>query len=366
MTNEEMMGMLASKDPCANPPAMSFHPDNPTELAIGEQETLNLIGGVPPYTFEILQTSLFYIDDSFISWPAGFTQDYIKATSNFSVDYHIVWAHIPDRPRHGPTLQNAWISANGQPTNQRVNIDLGEPKIVDQIILENAHESGGSLTHGIKNFDFQGSNDANSMDQLDYSSDQYWTDIQTGLQAAQHSGLNYDDPQIFNITNETAYRYYSLKIADNWGYGTYMGFRHLQLHTSQTKVYKYITDDPQITIKAPDYGLWTPRIKVTDLCSQVAEAWLYCTPGKWDSVYSGSVGGTPTLCGKVNFRAIKNGVMIVCANCNTNGLGTFGDIGYDCSAYGGGSYEVNVSEKCQGGENCKNAQSYEFFCWPYP
>lgn len=366
MIHDEMMGILGGKNPCDNPLPMSFHPDNPTELAPGQEATLNIIGGVAPYTFEILQTSLFYIDDSYISWPPEFTGDYIKATSQFSASYLIIYSHIPVKLRHGPQLDNQWLSASGQPTNQRVNIDMGSSKVVDQIILENSHASGGALTTGIKNFDFQGSNDANALNQVDYSSDLYWTDIQTGLQARQHAAINFDDPQIFNIDNQTAYRYYSLKIADNWGYGSYMGFRYVQFHTAQNKVYHYETNDPQLIVKAPDFALWTPRIKVTDFCDQVDEAWLYSTPGKWESKYSYGVGGTPTTCGNVNFRAIKNGVMFQGSNCNISNLGTYGAQECDCTAYGGGVYEINISEKCQGGAPCDHLQTIEYWCWPYP
>lgn len=365
MTHEEMMGMMALKDPCADPPAMSFDPTNPQELTAGEEAVLDIIGGVPPYTFEILESSLHYIDDSYIAWPPGYSDTYIKSTTEFGASYKPWFAADPTLARDGTYTDVQWISADGNPSQQRWNIDLGSSKIITQIMLENSHLEGGQGTDGIKNFILQGSNNALSLAQTDYASDEYWTTIQAGLQAAQHIAQDFCDPQIFDITNTTAYRYLSLKIADNWGTAGYMAIRHVQFHTSQVKVYKSIVTAPQVTIKAPAYSLWTAFIKCTDACDQTADTGLYTSEGRWALQSSASTGGVPTLCGEENFRIIQNGVMFVGTNCNTNLPGISGDRYCDCSGSGGGELTININTACGGVEGCDYVNGLWWYCWPY-
>jgi len=365
MTHEEMMGMIALKDPCADPPAMSFDPANPQELAAGEEAVLEIIGGVPPYTFEILESSLHYIDDSYIAWPPGYSDTYIKATSRRDVNREPWFAADPTLARNGTIEEHEWSSGQNNTTQQRWNIDLGSAKIIRQVMLENSHHLGASTVNGVKNFVLQGSNNANALAQTDYASDEYWTDVETGLQAAQHIAQDFCDPQIFNITNATAYRYYSLKIADCWGSIYYMSLRHIQFHTSQVKVYKIVSTPPQVTIKAPNYALWTAFVKCTDACDQTADTGLYTSQGRWSLQGSTTTGGVPTLCGKENFRIIKNGVMFVGTNCNTNLAGISGDWNCDCSGFGGADETINIQAACGGFDGCLYVNGLWWYCWPY-
>jgi len=366
MTNEEMMGMLATKNPCASPPAMEFDSENPVELAAGQEADLDIIGGVPPYTFEILQTSLFHIDDSYIAFPAAYSDTYVKATTHHDANHEPWLSADPTLDRHLDFTGRQWLTTYNVVTNQRWNIDLGSAKIIKQIMLENSHHSATYLTIGIKDFVLQGSNDPNSLAQTNYASDQYWTDIETGLQAAAHSAEDLDDPQLFDITNEIAYRYYSLKMANNWGSIEFLGFRHVQFHTAADKVYSFVTDDPVITIKAPAYALWTARIKCTDACSQEDNAWLYSSAGKWALEWSWVVGGSPTPCGHAEFRIIKNGIMFHGLVCNSEDYGRTGNHGVDCGGYGGGESEINIEEACEGGALCTHVKDLYIYCWPHP
>lgn len=366
MTDAEMMGVLSPKLTCDDPPGLSFDPANPTEVDPGNQVTLNVIGGIPPYTFELLEVPLFFLDASYIAWPPGYSDTYIKASSDLGVDHRPWFALDPSIVRTGTYTGTTWLSGAGQTTTERLNIDLGSAKTIKQIMLENCHSTGGELDTGIKNFVLQGSNDPNALAQTDYASDTYWTTIQAGLQAAEHSAVNFFDPQLLDIDNDTAYRYLSLKIADNWGDGYDMGLRHVQFHTSQVKVFKTVTAAPQITITAPSYALITTRVKCTDVCSQTAETFIYCTAGRWALATSTGGGGSPVACGNAHFRIIKNGVMFVGDVCNSNSVGLGGDQGWDCSGAGGGDESVNINEACGGLPGCDNVQDFWIYCWPYP
>ena len=171
-------------------------------------------------------------------YPPAHNDTYVKATTKYGTDYWPYFATDPAKSITGTHVGNAWLSVNGTATNQRFNIDLGSAKTVNRIYLENGHHEGGSTTLGIENFVLQGSNNASSLAQTDYSSDLYWTTIQSGLQAAEHVEADQADPQYFTASNGTAYQYYSLKIADCWG-GSFMGFRRvvLQIKTSQQIIF---------------------------------------------------------------------------------------------------------------------------------
>lgn len=365
MTNAEMMGMLTSTDPCASPPGLSFDPSNPAELAAGNQATLDVIGGVSPYTFEILESGLHVIDGSYIAWPPAYSDTYIKATTLFSASYYPHFSADPTLARDGTYTSRQWLSVNGTTTNQRWNIDLGTSKIIQQIMLENSHISGAQGIDGIKNFILQGSNNALALAQTDYASDTYWTNIETGLQAAQHNAHDFSHMQLFDITNSTAYRYLSLKIADNWGGGAYMGMRHVQFHTSQVKVYKSVEVDPQIIITAPAYSFWTALIKCTDACAQTVQAGLYTSAGKWEVAGSEATGGGATPCGNVDFRVIINGCMFVGGTCNDDLPGITGNKTLDCQAYGGEEETINIKSECGGVLDCDYVKTLDKFCWPY-
>lgn len=50
----------------------------------------------------------------------------------------------------------------------------------------------------------------------------------------QHIAANTADPKYITVTNLTAYRYYAIKIADNWGDATLCGFRRIVLQLDDT------------------------------------------------------------------------------------------------------------------------------------
>jgi hypothetical protein len=158
--------------------------------------------------------------------PAG---NLIKETSTYKKRY-ARYAFDLDTPVIGDSgLKSAWTANDN--TNQRVNLDFGRKVVLTRLQLSNYHDAGGYTNEGIKNFVIQGSNSVTAFNNTLYTA-AGWTDVQTGLQAAQHPASDTPNWQTFNLTtNVTGYRYYSIKIADNWGGGSRMGIRQVRCFT---------------------------------------------------------------------------------------------------------------------------------------
>jgi hypothetical protein len=162
-------------------------------------------------------------------YPPGYSTTYEKATSQYTGQY-VYNAFNPAKSLIGSYSGNCWMSSIGTVTNQRVNVDLGAPRRVDYIAMSNFHNSGMTTNAGIKNFTLQGSNEATAFDSTVYNTNTDWNDIYLGLntQFPQHSASNVEDWWL-QYVGISEYRYYSFKIADNWGNTSYMGCRRLEL-----------------------------------------------------------------------------------------------------------------------------------------
>ncbi len=123
----------------------------------------------------------------------------------------------------GKPEKASWLSANT--TEQRLNVDLGVPVVLTKVVLINYHDEDGQTDEGIQNFAIQGSNNADDLDHTDYDDGASgWTDVQTGLTATAYDPDNPYQTHSVAVPG-TAYRYYSLKIADNLGDDEHMGLR---------------------------------------------------------------------------------------------------------------------------------------------
>jgi predicted DNA-binding transcriptional regulator AlpA len=133
----------------------------------------------------------------------------------------------------GAAAGNSWIAtATG---SQRFHIDLAFAQVINKLYYENYHNSGANTTRGAKTFTLWGSNTASAFADLTYGDDTNWTQI-TGLSQStfdQHTGSDIADPKFITFPNTTAFRYYAIKIADNWTDGTYVGLRRIQLQCTQ-------------------------------------------------------------------------------------------------------------------------------------
>ena len=165
------------------------------------------------------------------------TQDdtHVKATSKASTNFWPYYSTDPAQSLTGSWVHNNWISSTV--TNQRFHIDLGSACVITRIYYENGHNSGGDTDNGAKNFTVWGSNTAGDFADLTYSHDGTWTQL-TPSQSffEQHVASDQADPKYIQINNSTAYRYYAIKIADNWGASWYIGLRRIVLQGSPTPV----------------------------------------------------------------------------------------------------------------------------------
>jgi len=161
-------------------------------------------------------------------YPPAHSYTYVKATTYYTTFY----PHNATNPATSLTgsYSTSWDSTSA--TDQRFHIDLGSAKIIRRIYYENAHNSGSNTDMGAKNFTLWGSNSATAFAELTYGTDTDWTQLTTGTQFDIHVSANQADPKYILIPNYAAYRYYALKIADNWGNAGQMMLRRVELQTS--------------------------------------------------------------------------------------------------------------------------------------
>ena len=163
-------------------------------------------------------------------YPPQQNGDYVKAYY-YASDSYPWYATDPNKSLIYGAGYNSWKD-NAQNSNQRFHIDLGQPFIIRRIYYENFHDSGNSTERGAKNFTLWGSNSADAFNNLDYNDDTGWTQIFTEETYFQkHIAANQEDPHYILVNNATPYRYYAIKIADNYGDTAYIGLRRIELQT---------------------------------------------------------------------------------------------------------------------------------------
>ena len=169
-------------------------------------------------------------------YPSAHDAAHVKATtSHASGNYSTYSATDPAKPLTGGALANSWYSANGSVTNQRFHIDYGESFVAKRLYVENSHDAGGYTDCGAKTFTVWGSNEASAFADLTYANDANWTQITASAALfAQHKDADIVDAQYVDLTNTTAYRYYAIKIADNWGSANCIGFRRVEFMAAET------------------------------------------------------------------------------------------------------------------------------------
>ncbi|MFH2050102.1 MAG: hypothetical protein ABIJ12_11705, partial [bacterium] len=183
------------------------------------------------------------------------SDDLVAATSYYDINLKSKFALDKTAPLTGNHKARAWLSATGQTTNQRINIDFGVGFVIDGLIIENYHNSGILTNRGIKNFIIQGSNSAASFADTSYASFG-WTDIKIGLTALEHTASDVADPETFSWVNTTEYRYIAIKISTNYGSTGGMGIRDLQF-LGRTPRYTFdFNFDTKISINDAEKLIW--------------------------------------------------------------------------------------------------------------
>jgi PKD repeat protein len=165
-------------------------------------------------------------------YPPGQNDTYVKATSSYTPDnYYPYYATDPTKNLLGSTAGNAWES-DYQSTNQRFHIDLGGSKIITRIYYEQ-HLVDRAANVDAKDFTFWGSNTAGSFSNLTYSNDTGWTQLITCVTYFNYRSGEFPDPKYVTVDNKIAYRYYAVKIANNYGAGgsSVIALRRIELQT---------------------------------------------------------------------------------------------------------------------------------------
>jgi hypothetical protein len=167
-------------------------------------------------------------------YPPAHSTTYVKATTSLTAaNLYPYRATNPSLSLTGPVLTYCWMSSALATTSQRFHIDLGSAKVIKKIYYENFHTSGIDTNYGIKTFTFWGSNTASSFAELTYATDTGWTQLPCSQATFdEHAAADAVDPKYITVTNFTPYRYYAIKIADNWGSGTAMAVRRIELQTN--------------------------------------------------------------------------------------------------------------------------------------
>lgn len=155
---------------------------------------------------------------------------------------------------------NGWIS--GSASGERIQADFGQPVILDKVVIENYHSSGGGLTRGIKNFDVRATNDITLFTDRGKSVNPNWSTAMifnnggASFQAIAHVASDTEHPQSFTWSNSTPYRYWALQIKDSPGGGEIAARRiEFQGHLGHRYTFDYVFDS-KITKNDAKKMLW--------------------------------------------------------------------------------------------------------------
>jgi len=199
-------------------------------------------------------------------YPPGQSDAYVKATSKYSTNYWPYFATDPTKSLIGTTL-NSWLSSTN--TNQAFHIDLGSAKSINRIYYENSHYAGLYTNQGARNFTLWGSNTGSAFADTTYATDTNWVQITAGLSQTsfdQHVNLNVPDPKYITLTTTTAYRYYRIKIAGNYGDVDTLGLRRIELQdtTQLNGREKFVLTNGEVSLTSGRVPFATTNGRLTD------------------------------------------------------------------------------------------------------
>lgn len=177
-----------------------------------------------------LYTETSYWEDGFVSvYPKVYDANTVKATSYFDSRYYPWFGANPNIATTGSITNQSWLASNGNHTNQKWNIDLGREIIVKRLYLENLHHDGSSYyDNGMKDFSVYGTNSFSAFNNTTYGD---ITDLTLlgSFTCRRHKLLNREDPQYFYLDNDSAFRYYILRIDNDFGGPSEaVGFRQIE------------------------------------------------------------------------------------------------------------------------------------------
>lgn len=200
---------------------------------------LLLFGGAL-HSQNLLLVENYILIDTAAQYPVAFNTNTVKATTSLSSSFRAHFAADPALPLVGSQTNNSWATSSGQVTNQRFHIDLASAKVINMVQYDNVHSNGSATDQGAMNFTIWGSNTASDFNDLAFANDGTWVQLDVIISKLdEHVALNQADTKFFPVFNTIAYRYYGFKFVDNYGSGSFMGLRHIELQTvTQTLIPK--------------------------------------------------------------------------------------------------------------------------------
>ena len=147
-----------------------------------------------------------------------------------------------DAPTTGDWADGAWYSSIGNRADQRICVDFGESVACVGVRISNLHKDGGSTDRGMKNTTVSMSDEAGDF------TGTYATDVGLTLgwsgEVAQHTADgNATEWQEFAFSSVISGRYGVIKVADNWGNGSYVGVRRIEFLIAPSISYDYTNDE---------------------------------------------------------------------------------------------------------------------------
>lgn len=203
-----------------------------------------------------------------IYYPVAQNGTYVKATSYRDTNTYPYFATDPTKTLTGVVTGNAWQSANLAITEQRFHIDIGSANVINKIYYENGHISGGSTDTGAKTFTFWGSNSGTAFAETTYGTDTGWTQLTCSQSTFdEHVAADQADPKYITVTNTTPYRYYAVKIADNYGNATGIVLRRIVMQVSdesdEQKLIDTISSNTSATVTSAFTGHFVTSVPTT-------------------------------------------------------------------------------------------------------
>lgn len=162
-------------------------------------------------------------------YPQAFDGTYVKTTNQW-LGFEGFRAIDPSLALDGGRYLNNWLTQDGYIGSQRLHVEFTSARVVKRIIYCNSHHDGYETNVGVKDFIIQGTNNAAAFANLTYADDTNWTTIPTDVSAMVKHPEGYDGViwNTINLTNDTAYKYYAIKCANNHGNTHYIGIRRLE------------------------------------------------------------------------------------------------------------------------------------------
>lgn len=118
-------------------------------------------------------------------------------------------------------------------SNIRYNIDYGTPIVAEGVFISNGF-AATAVTKGAKDFILQGSNSASAFSETAYASGTGWDTLGSGTFLQRSPTITARSVQVVPVTNTTAYRYYSVKLVNNWGGATNIAVNKLLITAKNT------------------------------------------------------------------------------------------------------------------------------------